>query len=170
MNTIGIRIGLGHDTHRLASGKSLRIGGIDVPHDRAAIGHSDADVLLHAITDALLGAAALGDIGELFPDTDQANRGRDSADMLAAACEKVRDAGYEIVNLDCIVHAQRPKLSPHKPAIRQRIAAILGLDVGQISLKAKTGEQVGPVGRQEAIEAQCIALIGPRDAGRAARE
>lgn len=170
MSSIGIRVGLGHDTHRLASGESLRLGGIDVPHDRAAIGHSDADVLLHAITDALLGAAALGDIGELFPDTDPANRGRDSADMLAAACKQVRDAGYEIVNLDCIVHAQRPKLSPHKSAIRQRIAAILGLAVDQVSLKAKTGEQVGPVGREEAIEAQCIALIEPRGAGRGARE
>ncbi len=135
------------------------MGGIDVPHDRAAIGHSDADVLLHAITDALLGAAALGDIGELFPDTDASNRGRDSADMLAVACQKIRDAGYEIVNVDCIVHAERPKLSPHKQAIRERIAEILGLAVDCVSVKAKTGERVGPVGRQEAIEAQCIALL-----------
>ncbi|MEX2185523.1 MAG: 2-C-methyl-D-erythritol 2,4-cyclodiphosphate synthase [Pirellulales bacterium] len=159
MNTNGIRVGLGHDTHRLGPGAALRLGGVDVPHDRAAIGHSDADVLLHAITDALLGAAALGDIGELFPDTDASNRGRDSAEMLAAACRQVRAAGFEIVNVDCIVHAERPKLSPYKNQIRQRIAEVLGIDFDRVGVKAKTGETVGPVGRQEAIEAQCIALI-----------
>ena len=114
-----MRVGIGHDTHRLGQGGPLRLGGIDIPHDRHLIGHSDADVLLHAITDALLGAAALGDIGELFPDTDAANRGRDSAEMLRQAARAVRRAGYQIVNLDCIVFAQRPKLSPHKDAIRQ---------------------------------------------------
>jgi 2-C-methyl-D-erythritol 2,4-cyclodiphosphate synthase len=164
------RVGIGHDTHRLAPGGPLRVGGIDVPHDKHAVGHSDADVLLHAITDALLGAAALGDIGEMFPDTDEANRGRDSADMLARAYDRVRQAGYEIVNLDCIVHAQRPKLSPHKQTIRERVASILGITPDQISIKAKTGEQVGPVGREEAIEAQCIVMLGAKGAGPGTRE
>ena len=135
------------------------MGGIEIPHDRHLIGHSDADVLLHAITDALLGAAALGDIGELFPDTDEANRGRDSANMLASAAAKVREAGYEIVNLDCIVFAQRPKLTPHREAIRRRIAEILQVDVEQVGMKAKTGEGVGEIGRAEVIMAQCIALL-----------
>jgi 2-C-methyl-D-erythritol 2,4-cyclodiphosphate synthase len=154
-----MRIGLGHDTHRLGDGGPLRLGGIDVPHDKHAIGHSDADVLLHAITDALLGATSLGDIGELFPDTDPANKGRDSADMLRLAYDRVLAAGFHIGNLDCVVFAQRPKLLPHKEAIRRRIAEILGVTVEQIGLKAKTGEQVGPVGREEAIMAECVALV-----------
>jgi 2-C-methyl-D-erythritol 2,4-cyclodiphosphate synthase len=137
------------------------LGGIDVPHDRHLVGHSDGDVLLHAITDALLGAAALGDIGELFPNTDEANRGRDSADMLRLANELVRDSGFQVLNLDCIVFAQRPKLGPHKTAIRGRIAEILKLGVEQIGLKAKTGEEVGVIGREEAIMAQCVVLLEP---------
>jgi 2-C-methyl-D-erythritol 2,4-cyclodiphosphate synthase len=158
-----MRVGIGHDTHRLAQGGPLRLGGIDVPHDKHLVGHSDADVLLHAVTDALLGAAALGDIGDLFPDTDPANRGRDSADMLRQACDRVRDAGYSVVNLDCIVFAERPKLTPHKPAIRARIAEILRLDACQIGLKAKTGEHVGPIGGEETMMAQCVALIDKTD-------
>lgn len=154
-----MRVGIGHDTHRLGQGGPLRLGGIEIPHDRHLIGHSDADVLLHAITDAILGTAALGDIGDLFPDTDETNRGRDSADMLARAAAKVREAGYEIVNLDCIVFAQRPKLTPHKEAIRRRISDILKLDASQVGLKAKTGEGVGEIGREEVIMAQCAALI-----------
>ena len=154
-----MRVGIGHDTHRLTPGGPLRLGGIDIPHDRQAVGHSDADVLLHAITDALLGAAVLGDIGELFPDTDERNRGRDSADMLSRAAAKVRAAGYTVVNLDCIVMAQRPKLSAHKTAIRQRIAEILGLAPDQVGMKAKTGEGVGAIGREELIMAQCVALL-----------
>ena len=157
--TAGLRIGIGHDTHRLTSGGPLRLGGIDVPFTLQAVGHSDADVLLHAITDALLGAASLGDIGELFPDKDPANRGRDSAEMLQIAWQQVSDRGYQIVNLDCIVFAQEPKLSPHKLNIRQRIASLLGLDVDCVGLKAKTGEAVGPVGRQEAIMAECVVLL-----------
>ena len=153
------RIGLGHDTHRLQPGGPLRLGGIDVPHDHSPVGHSDADALLHAVTDALLGAVALGDIGELFPDTDPANRGRDSADMLARAYAEVQRAGYAIVNLDAIVFAQRPKLSPYKVAMRERIAEILQIDIEQVSVKAKTGEHVGPVGREEAIQAEVIALV-----------
>lgn len=161
MDFRSMRVGIGHDTHRLGGNGPLRLGGIDVPHHAHALGHSDADVLLHAITDALLGAAALGDIGDLFPDTDLVNQGRDSGEMLQIAYQKVQEAGYVIVNLDCIVFAQRPKLSSHKEAIRQRIAELLGLARSQVSLKAKTGESVGPVGREEAIEAQAVVLVRP---------
>jgi len=143
----------------LAADGPLLVGGVRVPHDRHLVGHSDADVLLHAVTDAILGAAALGDIGELFPDTDEANRGRDSGEMLQLARRLVRDAGFRIVNLDCIVFAQRPRLTPHKPAIRQRIAELLGIKPDQVGLKAKTGEDLGNVGREEAILAQCVALL-----------
>jgi 2-C-methyl-D-erythritol 2,4-cyclodiphosphate synthase len=156
------RIGLGHDTHRLGPGTGLVIGGITIPHDRAAIGHSDADVLLHAITDALLGAAALGDIGEMFPDTDPANRGRDSADMLRRALERVTAAGWRIVNLDCVISAQRPRILPHRPAIRRRIAEILGVGDDAVWLKAKTGEGVGPVGEELAVAAECVVLVERR--------
>ncbi len=123
------------------------------------IGHSDADVLLHAVTDALLGAAALGDIGEFFPDTDPTNKGRDSADMLRRAWNAVAQQGWRIANLDCIVFAERPKLSPWKLAIRERLAAILALLPEQVGFKAKTGEKVGPVGREEAIAAECVVLL-----------
>ncbi len=143
----------------MAEGGPLRLGGIDIPHDCHLAGHSDADVLLHAVTDALLGAASLGDIGELFPNTDEANRDRDSAEMLQIACREVVDVGYAIVNLDCIVFAQRPKLSPHKTAIRQRIGDILSISPDEVGLKAKTGEGVGPVGNEEVIMAQCVALL-----------
>ncbi len=143
----------------MADGGPLRLGGIDIPHDKHLLGHSDADVLLHAVTDALLGAAALGDIGELFPDTDPAHRGRDSAEMLAAAMARVRQAGYRVVNVDCIVLAQRPKLLEHKAAIRQRLAEILEIEIDRVGLKAKTGEGVGPIGREEAIAAQCVGLL-----------
>jgi len=153
------RIGLGHDTHRLGPGTALVIGGVTIPHDRSAIGHSDADVLLHAITDALLGATALGDIGELFPDTDPANKGRDSADMLRLAMHRVADAGWRVVNLDCVIFAQRPKILPHRSAIRRRIAEILELDESAVWLKAKTGEGVGPIGEQLAIGAECVVLV-----------
>ena len=143
----------------MAEGGPLRLGGIDIPHDCHLAGHSDADVLLHAVTDALLGAASLGDIGELFPNTDEANRDRDSAEMLQIACREVVDVGYAIVNLDCIVFAQRPKLSPHKTAIRQRIGDILSISPDEVGLKAMTGEGVGPVGNEEVIMAQCVALL-----------
>lgn len=159
LSTTGLRIGLGEDSHRLAAGGPLRLGGVDIAHDQHAVGHSDADVLLHAVTDALLGAAGLADIGELFPDTDPSNKNRDSAEMLRLAHERVMAAGYRIVNLDCVVHAQQPKLAPHKSAIRARIAEIVSLDVQQVNLKAKTGEGVGPVGQGEIIQARCIALL-----------
>lgn len=154
-----IRIGLGHDTHRLAAGGPLRIGGIDIPFDKQAVGHSDADVLLHAITDAILGAAALGDIGQLFPDTDAANRGKDSGEMLQAAAIKLAAAGYSVINLDCVIHAERPKILPYRDAMRQRIAQLLDIQVAQVSLKGKTGEQVGEVGRSEIVQAMVVCLV-----------
>jgi 2-C-methyl-D-erythritol 2,4-cyclodiphosphate synthase len=159
MARTGFRVGIGHDTHRLEPGDALRVGGIDIPHDRRAVGHSDADVLLHAVTDALLGAASLGDIGQLFPDTDPANKGRDSAEMLRMAFARVRGAGYRVVNIDCIVFAQRPKLLPHREKIQRRLAQILEIDADNVGVKAKTGEHVGPVGREEAIMAECVALL-----------
>jgi 2-C-methyl-D-erythritol 2,4-cyclodiphosphate synthase len=135
------------------------LGGIEIPHDAHLVGHSDADVLLHALTDALLGAAALPDIGELFPNTAAENKGRNSADFLTAAYQKVSEAGYRLVNADCVVAAQQPKLSPWKDAMRHRIAGLLGTSPLDIGIKAKTGEEVGPVGRGEAIEARAIVLL-----------
>jgi 2-C-methyl-D-erythritol 2,4-cyclodiphosphate synthase len=152
-------VGIGHDTHRTASGGPLKLGGVEIPCDYHLVGHSDADVLLHALTDALLGAAAQGDIGELFPDTDPANRGRDSAEMLKAAHRVVCKAGFRIVNLDCIVFAEHPKLTPHKTAIRQRIAELLDLSPTQVGLKAKTGEGLGTLGTSQAMMAQCVSLL-----------
>ena len=156
-----MRVGIGHDTHRLRPGGPLRLGGIDIPHDRELVGHSDGDVLLHAVIDALLGAAALGDVGQMFPDTDPINRGRDSAEMLAAARDAVVAVGWRIVNIDCIVFAQRPKLLLHRQAIRQRLAEILDIEPELVSVKGKTGEHVGPVGQEEVMEAQCVALLEP---------
>ena len=153
------RVGLGHDTHPLVPGNALLLGGIRIEHDQQALGHSDADVLLHAITDALWGAAGLGDIGEMFPDTDPANRGRDSAEMLAAAGSRMTLAGWQITNLDCVIFAQRPKILPHRTAIRERIATILSVDSSVVWLKAKTGEGLGPIGQQQAIAAECVVLI-----------
>ena len=157
-----MRIGIGHDTHRLADGGPLILGGIEIPHDRHAVGHSDADVLLHAVTDALLGAAAQGDIGGLFPNTDEANRGRDSAQMLAVAVDQIQEAGFQVGNVDMIVFAERPNLGPFKRKIAQRIADILAIDVDCVGVKAKTGESVGAVGSQQVIMAECVALIEKR--------
>jgi len=157
--TNAIRVGIGHDLHRLRPGGPLRLGGVNIPHDLESVGHSDGDALLHAVTDALLGAAALGDIGQMFPDTDPANSGRDSAEMLAGAFEAVTKLGWRIVNIDCIVFAQRPKLLAHRQTIRQRLADILGIDVECVGLQAKTGEGLGPIGHEEAIAAECVALI-----------
>jgi 2-C-methyl-D-erythritol 2,4-cyclodiphosphate synthase len=154
-----LRIGLGEDSHRTEPGGPLRIGGVDVPFDRHLVGHSDADVLLHAITDALLGAAALPDIGTLFPNADPANRNRDSAGMLADAAQRVLERDYRIVNLDCVVTAERPRLADFYDAMRHRIAGILSISPFQIGVKAKTGEALGPVGRGELIEARCVALL-----------
>lgn len=157
--TPDLRIGIGHDTHQLAPGGPLRLGGVDIPHDREAVGHSDADALLHAVIDALLGAAAMGDIGQMFPEEDPVNAGRDSAEMLRLAWDAVAAEGWRIANLDCIVHAQRPKLAPHRTALCRRIAEVLGIDPGQVSVKAKTGELVGSIGREETLIAECAVLV-----------
>ena len=158
-DSLAFRVGLGHDTHRLVAGKPLVLGGIHIEYVMGLDGHSDADVLLHAVTDALLGAAGLGDIGELFPDTDPQYRGADSAQFLDAALVRVRQAGWQPVNLDCTIHAQRPKLSAYKPIIKQRLAELLQIPADAVNVKAKTGERVGPVGREEAMCADAIVLI-----------
>jgi len=154
-----LRIGLGHDTHRLVDGSFMMLGGVKVNHTKSLLGHSDADVLLHAVTDALLGAAGLGDIGELFPDTEPANRNRDSAEMLQIAWKQVRQLGWQIVNLDIVLFAEKPKIAPYKAAIRKRIAELLEIEATQVGLKAKTGETIGIIGREEAISAECVALL-----------
>ncbi|MCH2115851.1 MAG: 2-C-methyl-D-erythritol 2,4-cyclodiphosphate synthase [Pirellulales bacterium] len=154
-----MRIGLGEDTHRLVAGGPLRLGGIDIPHDHHAQGHSDADVLLHAVTDALLGAAGLPDIGQLFPDDLEENRHRDSAEMLYVAYEHVQRAGFNSVNLDCVIAAESPKLAPHKEAVCRRMAEILAIEPSRVNIKAKTGEGVGPIGEQKIIQARCVALL-----------
>jgi 2-C-methyl-D-erythritol 2,4-cyclodiphosphate synthase len=154
-----LRIGLGYDSHRLGNGGPLRIGGIDVPAEIHAIGHSDADVLLHAITDALLGAVAEEDIGRLFPDDDPANRGRDSAEFLHEAIRRIRHHGMEIVNLDCVILAQRPKMAPHIDSMKKVIGGLLDLPADRISIKAKTGEGIGPIGNAQAVAARVVVLI-----------
>ena len=153
------RIGLGHDVHRLVENRPLILGGVTIAHDRGLDGHSDADVLLHAVTDALLGAAGLGDIGEHFPNDDPRWKGADSATFVREAVRAVREQGWTISNLDCTIHAERPPLTPHKPAIKARLAELLEIDPGQINVKAKSGESVGPVGREEAISADAIVLL-----------
>ncbi|MCM3564208.1 2-C-methyl-D-erythritol 2,4-cyclodiphosphate synthase [Hydrogenophaga intermedia] len=154
-----LRIGEGWDVHRLVTDRPLVLGGITVPHTHGLLGHSDADALLHAITDALLGAAALGDIGRHFPDTDERFKGADSGVLLAEAARRVRAAGYAIGNIDSTVIAQAPKLAPHIPAMVERIAALLDLQPSQVNVKAKTAEKLGPVGRGEAIEARAVVLL-----------
>ncbi len=153
------RVGLGHDTHRLEPGGPLRLGGIEIDFDAHLVGHSDADVLLHAITDAVLGAAGLGDIGEMFPDTDPANRGRDSGQMLLAAYVRVQRQRWSLVNLDCVVLAERPKLLPVRSRICQHLSNLLGVPEQCIGLKGKTGESMGDVGRGRIIQAQCVCLL-----------
>lgn len=155
-----LRIGIGHDTHRLqAGGGPLILGGIQVEAAVSLVGHSDADVLLHAVTDALLGASGKGDIGEWFPDTDPALRGKDSSEMLAAVVRELTGERFQILHVDCILFAESPKLSPYKPAIAARLGELLNLPVERVGVKAKTGEKVGPVGRGEAMSAQCVALL-----------
>ena len=159
MDALQLRVGLGHDVHRLAEGRRLVLGGVDVPFDRGLQGHSDADVLLHAVTDALLGAAGLGDIGEWFPDTDPQWKEADSAELLQAVVDALRERRWRVSNLDCTIHAEAPKLSPHKQAIRRRLAELLNVIPDSVNVKAKTGERVGPVGRGEAMAADAIVLI-----------
>ncbi len=153
------RIGEGWDTHVLVPGRKLILGGVHVPFDKGLLGHSDADALLHAITDALLGAAALGDIGKHFPDTDAQFKGADSVVLLQEAAKRVRAAGFEIGNIDSTIIAQAPKLAAHLPAMCQRIASALGLALAQVNVKAKTAEKMGPVGQGQSIEARAIVLL-----------
>lgn len=157
--SIPFRIGEGWDVHALVPGRPLIIGGITLPHHAGLLGHSDADVLLHAITDALFGAAGLGDIGRHFPDTDAQFKGADSAVLLAEAARRVRAAGYEIGNVDSTVIAQAPKLAPHIPAMMARIAATLDVAPEQVNVKAKTAEKLGPVGQGLSIEARAAVLL-----------
>ncbi len=156
---LDLRVGHGHDTHRLTRGRDLILGGVPIEHDRGLDGHSDADVLLHAITDALFGAAGLGDIGQWFPDTDPQWAGADSGKLLMAAVGEVRKKNWKIINLDCTVSAEEPRLSPHRTAIRNRIAELLGVPAENVNVKAKTGEGVEPVGRKEAISADAVVLL-----------
>ncbi len=154
-----LRVGQGWDCHALVPGRALVLGGVVVPHTHGLLGHSDADVLLHAITDALLGAAGLGDIGRHFPDTDARFKGADSRVLLAEAMARVRAAGFELVNLDSTVVAQAPKLAAHIPAMCANVAQCLGVAVGQVNVKAKTAEKLGPVGQGLSMEAQAVALL-----------
>jgi 2-C-methyl-D-erythritol 2,4-cyclodiphosphate synthase len=154
-----MRIGEGWDVHALVPGRRLVLGGVDIPHTMGLLGHSDADVLLHAITDAVLGGAGLGDIGRHFPDTDPAFKGADSAVLLTEAMRRVRAAGYELANVDATVVAQAPKLAPHMAAMVASVARCLGVDAAQVNIKAKTAEKLGPVGEGLSMEARAVALL-----------
>lgn len=154
-----IRIGFGFDSHRIEPGGIMHLGGLSIDCNAHFVGHSDADVLLHAITDALLSAANLPDIGQLFPNNLEENRGRDSAEMLSLAMDQVRETGWELVNLDCVVQLERPKISPIKKELIERISSVLRTDFHRVSLKGKTGEGTGAIGRGELAEAHCVALI-----------
>lgn len=156
---MNFRIGEGWDVHALVEGRKLIIGGVEIPHDKGLLGHSDADVLLHAITDAILGAAGMGDIGRHFPDTAVEFKGADSFVLLQEAARRVREKGWEFGSIDSTVIAQKPKLAPHIPAMQQRIADALGISVEQVNVKAKTAEKMGPVGELQAMEANAVALI-----------
>ena len=157
--TIPFRIGEGWDTHQLVEGRPLILGGVTIPHTHGLLGHSDADALCHAITDALFGAAGLGDIGRHFPDTDVAFKGADSIALLAECVRRVRAAGWEPVNIDTTIVAQKPKLAPHIVAMRARLAETLGLPVDVVNVKAKTAEKMGPVGELKAIETRAVCLL-----------
>ena len=159
MNVLNIRIGEGWDTHALVTGRPLVLGGVTIPHSHGLLGHSDADALLHAITDALLGAAGLGDIGQHFPDTDPAFKGANSIVLLTEAARRVRAAGYAIGNIDSTIIAQAPKMAPHIGAMRGHIATALGVTVEAVNVKAKTAEKMGPAGEGRAIEARAVCLL-----------
>ena len=156
---MNFRIGEGWDVHALVPGRKLILGGVEIAHTSGLLGHSDADVLLHAITDAVLGAAGLGDIGRHFPDTDAQFKGADSAVLLAEAMRRVRVKGWELVNIDSTIVAQAPKLAPHMAAIHASVAAALGVEVDLVNVKAKTAEKLGPVGQCQSIEARAVALL-----------
>ena len=159
MNPLALRVGEGWDTHQLISGRPLVLGGVTIPHSHGLLGHSDADALLHAITDAVLGAAGLGDIGRHFPDTDTRFKGADSVRLLQEAMQRVREAGYVLLNVDSTIVAQAPKMAPHIDAMRARLASALGVAVAQVNVKAKTAEKMGPVGEGRAIEARAVCLL-----------
>ena len=159
---INIRIGEGWDIHALVDGRKLILGGVEIPHTKGLLGHSDADALLHAITDALLGAAAMGDIGTHFPDTDAAFKGADSTLLLQEVARRVRAQGFEIGNVDSTVIAQAPKLAPYIGAMRESIARALSVAVDQVNVKAKTAEKMGPVGEGRAMEARAVVLLTRR--------
>ena len=154
-----MRIGHGYDVHRLVEGRRLILGGVEIPFEKGLLGHSDADVLAHAVMDALLGAAALGDIGKLFPDNDPAYEGADSLVLLKRVTEALNEKGYKIGNVDATVLAQRPKLAPHIPLMRERLAAAMGVDPGRVSVKATTEEGLGFTGTGEGVAAHAVALI-----------
>jgi 2-C-methyl-D-erythritol 2,4-cyclodiphosphate synthase len=156
---MNIRIGEGWDVHALVPGRKLILGGVEIPHTLGLLGHSDADVLLHAITDAVLGAAGLGDIGRHFPDTDAQFKGADSAVLLAEAMRRVREKGWELVNVDSTIVAQAPKLAPHMLAINASVAQALGVQPDQVNVKAKTAEKLGPVGMGQSMEARAVVLL-----------
>jgi 2-C-methyl-D-erythritol 2,4-cyclodiphosphate synthase len=153
------RVGEGWDTHALVEGRKLILGGVEIPHTHGLQGHSDADALCHAITDALLGAAAMGDIGKHFPDTDPQFQGADSLALLAETARRVRMGGWQVGNVDSTIVAQVPKMAPHIPAMRHRLATALGVPIEQVNVKAKTAENMGPVGRRESIEARAVCLL-----------
>ncbi len=159
ISALNLRVGEGWDVHALVPGRDLVIGGVHIPHSMGLLGHSDADVLLHAITDALLGAAGLGDIGSHFPDTDVRYRAADSAVLLGHAARQVHELGWRIANVDATVVAQAPRLEPHKQAMREAIARALSMDVVAINVKAKTAEKLGPAGQRHCIEARAVLLL-----------
>jgi 2-C-methyl-D-erythritol 2,4-cyclodiphosphate synthase len=160
---VPFRIGQGFDVHALVAGRPLIVGGVTIPHERGLLGHSDADVLLHALTDAVLGAAALGDIGRLFPDTDPQHAGADSRVLLRIAFERVKAAGWQVVNVDATVICKAPKILPHAPAMVANIAADLGMDPASVNIKGKTTEKLGFTGRGEGIAAQAVVLLARAD-------
>lgn len=154
-----MRIGHGYDVHKLVEGRELIVGGVHIPYEKGLLGHSDADVLLHAVSDALLGAAAMGDIGGMFPDNDPEYLGADSLVLLRQVFQRLRDNGYSVINVDCTVIAQKPKMKPYIPEMRMNIAAALSTEVENISVKATTEEEMGFTGRGEGISAHCVCLI-----------
>ncbi len=156
---MNLRIGEGWDVHALVPGRKLILGGVEIAHTAGLLGHSDADVLLHAITDAVLGAAGLGDIGRHFPDTDPQFKGADSSVLLTEAMRRVRAQGWELVNIDSTIVAQAPKLAPHMAAIEAGVARALGAQIDQVNVKAKTAEKLGPVGQGQSMEARAVALL-----------
>ena len=160
---MSFRTGIGYDSHRYAPGGPMRLGGVDIPGELRLSGHSDADAICHAVTDALLGAASLGDIGSMFPDTDAANKGRDSIEMLGLALDRLRERSFRVVNIDVTVIAERPKIGPHRDAIRARLAATLGISVDAVSVKGKTNEGMGWVGRGEGLACIAVASVSARD-------